>query len=172
MQYVYRRYGRGRAALTSAVITYRSRSAVRDVGRALDLSQDQIERLTENRIWWQDNQVIPSRVREIGLDPNAPALRRVLALVQQLICFPRHLSQHSGGFVISHEPLCDLGPIENAAMAGRTVIQWDNTDIDILGLLKVDCLALGMLSAIHRARDLIHTYRGTKMTMATVPAAA
>ena len=170
MQYVYRRYGRNRAALTSAVITYRSRSAVRDVGRALDLSQDQIERLTENRIWWQDNQVIPSRVREIGLDPNAPALRRVLALVQQLIGFPRHLSQHSGGFVISHEPLCDLVPIENAAMAGRTVIQWDKTDIDILGLLKVDCLALGMLSAIHRALDLIHKYRGTEMTMATVPA--
>ena len=170
MQYVYRRYGRHRAALTGAVVTYRSRSAVRDVGRALDLSQDQIERLTENRIWWQDNQVIPSRVREIGLDPNAPALRRVLALVQQLIGFPRHLSQHSGGFVISHEPLCDLVPIENAAMAGRTVIQWDKTDIDILGLLKVDCLALGMLSAIHRALDLIHKYRGTEMTMATVPA--
>ena len=170
MQYVYRRYGRNRAALTSAVVTYRSRSAVRDVGRALDLSQDQIERLTENRIWWQDNQIIPSRVREIGLDPNAPALRRVLTLVQQLIGFPRHLSQHSGGFVISHEPLCDLVPIENAAMAGRTVIQWDKTDIDILGLLKVDCLALGMLSAIHRALDLIHKYRGTEMTMATVPA--
>ena len=170
MQYVYRRYGRRRAALTSAVITYRSRSAVRDVGRALDLSQDQIERLTENRIWWQDNQVIPSRVREIGLDPNAPTLHRVLVLVQQLIGFPRHLSQHSGGFVISHEPLCDLVPIENAAMAERTVIQWDKTDIDILGLLKVDCLALGMLSAIHRALDLVHKYRGTEMTMATVPA--
>ena len=144
MQYVYRRYGRHRAALTSAVITYRSRSAVRDVGRALGLSQDQIERLAGNRIWWQNNQVIPERVREIGLDPKAPLLFRVLELVQQLIGFPRHLSQHSGGFVISQEPLCDLVPIENAAMAERTVIQWDKTDIDILGLLKVDCLALGM----------------------------
>lgn len=170
MQYVYRRYGRDRAALTSAVITYRSRSAVRDVGRALGLSQDQIERLAGNRIWWQDNQVIPERVREIGLDPKAPLLFRVLELVQQLIGFPRHLSQHSGGFVISKEPLCDLVPIENAAMAERTVIQWDKTDIDILGLLKVDCLALGMLSAIHRAFDLLHKHRGISMTMATVPA--
>ena len=170
MQYVYRRYGRHRAALTSAVITYRSRSAVRDVGRALGLSQDQIERLAGNRIWWQNNQVIPERVREIGLDPKAPLLFRVLELVQQLIGFPRHLSQHSGGFVISKEPLCDLVPIENAAMAERTVIQWDKTDIDILGLLKVDCLALGMLSAIHRAFDLLQKHRGIPMTMATVPA--
>ena len=170
MQYVYRRYGRHRAALTSAVITYRSRSAVRDVGRALGLSQDQIERLAGNRIWWQNNQVIPERVREIGLDPKAPLLFRVLELVQQLIGFPRHLSQHSGGFVISKEPLCDLVPIENAAMTERTVIQWDKTDIDILGLLKVDCLALGMLSAIHRAFDLLQKHRGISMTMATVPA--
>ncbi len=169
MQYVYRRYGRHRAALTSAVITYRSRSAVRDVGQALGLSQDQIERLAGNRIWWQNNQVVPRHVQEIGLDPNAPVLRQVLTLIQQLIGFPRHLSQHSGGFVISHEPLCDLVPIENAAMAERTVIQWDKTDIDILGLLKVDCLALGMLSAIHRALDLMRKHRGTEMTMATVP---
>ncbi len=170
MQYVYQRYGRERAALTGAITTYRPRSAVRDIGRALDLSQDQIDCLAGNLAWWRAGQVAPQQVREIGLDPEGPVLRRLLALVPELVGFPRHLSQHSGGFVISHEPLCDLVPIENAAMADRTVIQWDKNDIDTLGLLKVDCLALGMLSAIHRAFDLIRQYRDRTLTMATVPA--
>jgi error-prone DNA polymerase len=108
-------------------------------------------------------------VREIGLDPKGPVLRKLLALVEELVGFPRHLSQHSGGFVISHEPLCDLVPIENAAMADRTVIQWDKDDIDALGLLKVDCLALGMLSAIHKAFDLLKQHRGKTLSMATLP---
>ncbi len=170
MQYVYRRYGRDRAALTSAVITYRPRSAVRDLGRALGLSQDQLDRLSANLAWWQDGKTLARRVREIGLDPQSAVLRKLLALTQELVGFPRHLSQHSGGFVISHEPLGDLVPIENAAMANRTVIQWDKDDLDALGLLKVDCLALGMLSAIHRAFDLIKQHRGTALTMATLPA--
>jgi error-prone DNA polymerase len=169
MQYVYRRYGRDRAALTGAVITYRPRSAVRDIGRALNLSKDQLDRLAGNLAWWQNGKVVPQRVREIGLDPKGPVLRKLLALVEELVGFPRHLSQHSGGFVISHEPLCDLVPIENAAMADRTVIQWDKDDIDALGLLKVDCLALGMLSAIHKAFDLLKQHRGKTLSMATLP---
>ncbi len=121
--------------------------------------QDQIDRLAGNLAWWRDRKIVPERIKEIGLDPNGPILRQVLMLVQQLMGFPRHLSQHSGGFVISQEPLCDLVPIENAAMADRTVIQWDKDDIDRLGLLKVDCLALGMLSAIHRSFDLLKRHR-------------
>lgn len=170
MQYVYRRYGRHRAALVSAVITYRPRSAIRDVGRALGLSQDQIDCLAKNIGSWHDKKIVEQRIKDIGLDPKNPVLNRVLKLAEQLIGFPRHLSQHSGGFVISHEPLCDLVPIENAAMAERTIIQWDKNDIDNLGLLKVDCLALGMLTAIHNAFDLFKKYRGTPLTMANIPA--
>ena len=129
-----------------------------------------MDRLSANLAWWQDGKTLARRVREIGLDPQSAVLRKLLALTQELVGFPRHLSQHSGGFVISHEPLGDLVPIENAAMANRTVIQWDKDDLDALGLLKVDCLALGMLSAIHRAFDLIKQHRGTALTMATLPA--
>ena len=170
MQYVYRKYGRDRAALTAAVITYRPRSAVRDVGKALGINSEQVERMAKNTSWWDECQVVPKRVRETGLDPNNPAVAQALQIIEELMGFPRHLSQHSGGFVLSHEPLCDLVPIENAAMAERTVIQWDKDDIDALGLLKVDCLALGMLSAIHKSFDLIRKHRNRTLTMATVPA--
>ncbi len=170
IQYVYRKYGRDRAALTATVISYRPRSALRDVGKALGLSLEQVDRLAKNVSWWDGAAVVPERVREIGLDPANPLIDRILKLVNTIVGFPRHLSQHVGGFVISAQPLSRLVPIENAAMAERTVIQWDKDDIDALGLLKVDCLGLGMLSAIRRAFDLVETHRGKRLTLASVPA--
>jgi len=169
MQYIYRKYSREHAALTAAVVTYRPRSAIRDVGKALGLSLDQIDRLAGNLSWWDGGTVMPARAREAGLNPDNAVVSRALDLANQLIGFPRHLSQHTGGFLISREPLYNLVPVENATMAKRTVIQWDKDDLDALGLMKVDCLALGMLSAIHRAFDLIKKHRGTNLTMATVP---
>ena len=155
IQYLYARYGRSRAALTATVITYRTRSALRDVGRALGFGRAQIDALTASLAWWDKREQLPERLRAVGLDPSAPRVAKWLALADVLRGFPRHLSQHVGGFVISRGPLARLVPIENAAMAERTVIQWDKDDLDALGLLKIDLLALGMLSAIHRALDLI-----------------
>ena len=169
MQYVYRKYGRDHAAMTATVITYRPRSALRDVGNALGLKLAQVNRLAADNGWWEGGTINPRQVRKLGLNPENPPITRLLALVKELVGFPRHLSQHSGGFIISHEPLCDLVPIENAAMAERTVIQWDKNDINTLGLLKVDCLSLGMLSAIHRCFDLIKKHGGNSWTMATIP---
>ena len=169
MQYVYRKYGRDHAAMTATVITYRPRSALRDVGNALGLKLAQVNRLAADNGWWEGGTISPRQVRKLGLNPENPPITRLLALVKELVGFPRHLSQHSGGFIISHEPLCDLVPIENAAMAERTVIQWDKNDINTLGLLKVDCLSLGMLSAIHRCFDLIKKHGGNSWTMATIP---
>ncbi|HYW92735.1 MAG TPA: error-prone DNA polymerase [Gammaproteobacteria bacterium] len=170
IQYVYRKYGRRRAALAATVICYRPRSAVRDVGRALGLSQAQIDALAGSLQWWDGSRVVPGRMREAGLEPDSPVLRRLAWLVNELIGFPRHLSQHVGGFVISEEPVDELVPVENAAMPGRTVIQWDKDDLDALGLLKVDVLALGMLTAIRRSFDLIEAYRGRRWSMAGIPA--
>ncbi|MQM29417.1 MAG: error-prone DNA polymerase [Candidatus Accumulibacter phosphatis] len=155
IQYLYHRYGRERAALTAAVITYRTRGALRDVGRALDFGSAQIDALTASLAWWDKREQLPERLRAVGLDPQAPRVAKWLALSAALRGFPRHLSQHVGGFVISRGPLARLVPIENAAMPERTVIQWDKDDLDALGLLKVDVLALGMLSTIHRALDLV-----------------
>ena len=169
MQYVYQKYGRDHAAMTATVITYRPRSALRDVGNALGLKLAQVNRLAADNGWWEGGTINPRQVRKLGLNPENPPITRLLALVKELVGFPRHLSQHSGGFIISHEPLCDLVPIENAAMAERTVIQWDKNDINTLGLLKVDCLSLGMLSAIHRCFDLIKKHGGNSWTMATIP---
>ena len=169
MQYVYRKYGRDHAAMTATVITYRPRSALRDVGNALGLKLAQVNRLAADTGWWEAGTINPQQVRKLGLNPENPPITRLLTLVKELVGFPRHLSQHSGGFIISHEPLCDLVPIENAAMAKRTVIQWDKNDINTLGLLKVDCLSLGMLSAIHRCFDLIKKHGGNSWTMATIP---
>jgi error-prone DNA polymerase len=169
MQYVYAKYGRQRAALVATLITYRPKSAIRDVGKALGLDLAQVDRLTKSLAWWDGKDILDERVREAGLDPASPLVKRLLALVNLLLGFPRHLSQHVGGFVISRGPLDRMAPIENAAMPERTVIQWDKDDLDALGLLKVDCLALGMLSAIHRALNLIST-DARKFTMADVPA--
>jgi len=170
IQYIYERYGRERAALAATVICYRPRSAVRDIGRALGMGADQVDRLARNIHWWDGREVSMQRLRETGLDPASPLVRRTLDLVRQVQGFPRHLSQHVGGFVIARGELSRLVPIENAAMPGRSVIQWDKDDLDALGLLKVDCLALGMLSAIRRALDLVNGYRGTALTMADIPA--
>ncbi len=153
IQYVYAKYGRHRAALAATVICYRPRSALRDLGKALGLAAQQVESVARTLSWWDGRAVLPERLRQAGLDPEDPAMRRLLALAGELVGFPRHLSQHVGGFVISRGPLAELVPVENAAMPERTVIQWDKDDLEALGLLKVDVLALGMLSAIRRALD-------------------
>jgi error-prone DNA polymerase len=170
IQYIYDKYGRERAALAATVITYRPRSAVRDVGKALGLAPAQVDALAKNLQWWDGATVDPGRLAEVGFAPDNPVIRHLVQFSNQLLGFPRHLSQHVGGFVIARGKLSRLVPIENAAMEKRTVIQWDKDDLDALGLLKVDCLALGMLSAIHRAFDLIEDYRGRRLTLATLPA--
>jgi error-prone DNA polymerase len=170
IQYIYRKYGRGRAALAATIITYQPRSALRDVGKALGLSGLQVEALARSMQWWDGKEVDASRVVEAGLDPDSAVIRRLLYLVRQLIRFPRHLSQHVGGFVISRGPLSELVPVENAAMPERTVVQWDKDDLDDLGLIKVDVLALGMLTAIRRSFDLIKDFRGREYTLANIPA--
>ena len=170
IQYIYEKYGRERAALAATVVTYRPRSALRDVGKALGLSGLQIDKLARSMQWWDGSQVDDSRVIEAGLDPTSPVIRRLLYLVRQLIGFPRHLSQHVGGFVISNGPLSELVPVENATMKDRTVIQWEKNDLEDLGLLKVDVLGLGMLTAIRRSFDLIREFDGREYTLATVPA--
>jgi error-prone DNA polymerase len=170
IQYIYRKYGRQRAALAATVITYRPRSALRDVGKALGLSGLQVDRLARSMQWWDGSQVDDSRVLEAGLDPQSAVIKRLLYLVRELLGFPRHLSQHVGGFVISNGPLSELVPVENAAMDDRTVIQWEKNDLEDLGLLKVDVLGLGMLTAIRRSFDLIHAYDGREYSLASVPA--
>ena len=170
IQYIYRKHGRDRAALAATVITYRPKSALRDVGKALGLDLAQVDRLAKGLAWWDGRRVRPERLREAGFDPDNPVIQRLIALVDIIVGFPRHLSQHVGGFVISRGPLSRLVPIENAAMAERTVIQWDKDDLDALGLLKVDVLALGMLTAIRRALDLVSDYRGKPLAMTDVPA--
>ncbi|WP_307571212.1 error-prone DNA polymerase [Pseudomonas fluorescens] len=169
LQYVFQRYGRHRAALTAVVSSYHGAGAVRDVAKALGLPPDQVNALADCCGRWSDEAPPVERLREGGFDPDSPVLRRVLSLTQQLIGFPRHLSQHPGGFVISEQPLDTLVPVENAAMAERTIIQWDKDDLDAVGLLKVDILALGMLSAIRRCFDLIERYRGERYALASLP---
>jgi error-prone DNA polymerase len=170
IQYIYAKYGRHRAALTATVICYRPRSALRDVAKAMGLDALQVEALARSMQWWDGSKIDETRVREAGLDPESPVLARVIALARALLGFPRHLSQHVGGFVIARDLLEELVPVENAAMPDRTVIQWDKDDLDALGLLKVDVLGLGMLAAIRRAFGLIEEFRGQAWTLATVPA--
>lgn len=169
LQYIFQRYGRRRAALTAVVSTYHAAGAVRDVAKALGLPPDQINALADCCGHWSDATPPVERLLEGGFDPESPVLRRVLSLTQQLIGFPRHLSQHPGGFVISEQPLDSLVPVENAAMAERTIIQWDKDDLDAVGLLKVDILALGMLSAIRRCFDLLRRHRDLDLSLATIP---
>ena len=169
IQYVFRRYGRTRAALTAVVNTYHGAGAIRDVAKALGLPPDQVNALADCCGRWSSGPPTPERLQEAGFDPQNPLLRRVLILTGELIGFPRHLSQHPGGFVISEHALDTLVPVENATMAERTVIQWDKDDLDRVGLLKVDVLALGMLSALRRCFGLIERYRGTQWTLATLP---
>jgi error-prone DNA polymerase len=169
IQYVYRKYGRDRAALAATVITYRPRSALRDVGKALGLDLSQVDRIARQYSWWDDAAGAGRRLADAGFDPRNPVIAKLLALTGELLGFPRHLSQHVGGFVVSRGPLSRLVPVENAAMPERTVIQWDKDDLESLGLLKVDCLGLGMLSAIHRALDLVSKVRGGPATVADIP---
>ncbi len=155
IQYIYGKYGRHRAALTGVVISYRPRSALRDMGRALGFDLDRITAVAKSQHWFDGRHVQGERLAEHGFDPQAPLCQLWMELTTQLIGFPRHLSQHPGGFVISRDALARLVPVENAAMENRSVIQWDKDDLDALGLLKVDILALGMLSAIGRALNFI-----------------
>jgi error-prone DNA polymerase len=169
IQYLYAKYGRERAALAATVISYRPKSAVRDVGKALGFSLDDVDRLAKNLQWWDGGRVDEARLREAGFDPDNPAIARLSAIVHTLLSFPRHLSQHVGGFVIARDRLSRLVPIENAAMPERTVIQWDKDDLDALGLLKVDVLALGMLSAIRKALGYLSARHGRPVTMSDIP---
>ena len=170
IQYIYQKYGRVRAALAATVITYRPRSAIRDVGKALGFDNLQIDRLARAMQWWDGNTIDNDRVRETGLDPQSAIVHRFLYLTRELLGFPRHLSQHVGGFVISEGPLSELVPVENTAMEERTVVQWDKDDLEDLGLMKVDVLGLGMLTAIRKSFDLLKNYRGQDYGLATVPA--
>jgi len=170
IQYIYAKYGRERAALAAAVITYRTRSALRDAGRALGFPLPVIDHLAGNLAWWENRDELPQRFAEVGLDPEQPGVQRWLGVAQMLIGFPRHLSQHVGGFVIARSRLDRLVPVENAAMPERTVIQWDKDDIDALGLMKVDVLALGMLSAIRRMLAAVALRHDKAFRLSDVPA--
>jgi len=172
IQYIYGKYGRERAALAATVICYRPRSALRDVGKALGYDLAQVDRLASGMQWWDGQRIDPERICASGFDPCDSRTRRLMALTTEILGFPRHLSQHVGGFVIARARLDELVPIENAAMPERTVIQWDKDDLDALGLLKVDVLGLGMLSAIRRAFELINRFgsrRRGDLNLATVP---
>ena len=162
VQYIYGKYGRDHAALTATVVHYRARAAVRDVGKAMGLSPDTIAALAETMWGRSDEEPNEARVSEIGLDPRDRTLTLTLELARTLIGFPRHLSQHVGGFVISRTPLDELVPIENAAMENRTVIEWDKDDLNDLDMLKVDVLSLGMLTCIHKAFDLVERHYGRR----------
>jgi len=174
IQYIYGKYGRERAALAATVICYRPRSALRDVGKALGFDLAQADRLAGSMQWWDGQRVDADRLRAAGFDPADPSVARLMGITAQILGFPRHLSQHVGGFVIARGRLDELVPIENAAMPERTVIEWDKDDLDALGLLKVDVLGLGMLSAIRRTFQLANEFNaaspGTgELNLATVP---
>jgi error-prone DNA polymerase len=169
IQYIYRKYGRHRAALTGVVISYRPRSALRDVGRALGFDLDRITAVAKSQHWFDGRSIQAERLRENGFDPEAPLCKLWVELTAQLIGFPRHLSQHPGGFVIARDDLARLVPVENAAMENRSVIQWDKDDLDALGLLKVDVLALGMLSAIQRALQFVGAKLGHALELHQIP---
>ena len=166
IQHIYQKYGRHRTAIAATVITYRSRSAVRDVGKALGLDDELINRLAKSIFWWGSD--LEEQLSDSGIDYTEPKIKTLITLAQSLMGFPRHLSQHVGGFVISQGNLTHLVPIENAAMADRTIIQWDKDDLESLGLLKVDVLALGMLSAIHKAIDLVNSYATEEVGMDSI----
>jgi hypothetical protein len=177
IQYIYSKYGRERAGLTAEVITYRRRSAIRDVGKSLGFSLDAVDRIAKRVDSWENNPFadseggdVPAQLAALGFDANNSTVRLFVTLVRQLVGFPRHLSQHVGGFIITRTPLCELVPIENAAMHNRTVIEWDKDDIEAMGMLKVDVLGLGMLTCIRKALELIERHYGRALTLATIPA--
>ncbi len=169
IQYIYRKYTRERAGIAATVICYRSRGAIREVGKALGLSRDVTAALAGTLWGWSVEGIEEKQVRGLGLDPDDARLGRALALARELTGFPRYLSQHVGGFVVTRGPLAELVPIENAAMKDRTVIEWDKDDIDVLGILKVDVLALGMLTCIRKALHLIDRHHGKRYALADIP---
>ncbi|TFW10737.1 error-prone DNA polymerase [Massilia arenosa] len=170
IQYIYNKYGRTRAALAAVVISYRPKSALRDSGKALGIDPVLVDKAAKAHHWFDSRADLLNRLAETGLDPEAEATLQWATLAMQLLGFPRHLSQHPGGFVIARGKLSRLVPIENAAMADRSVIQWDKDDLEELGLLKVDVLALGMLSALRRTLELVSVRRGTEFSMQDIPA--
>ena len=169
IQYIYAKYGRDRAGLAATVIHYRTRMAVREVGKAMGLSEDTTATLVATVWGWRSDGIERKHIREAGLDPDDPRLSLAIRLACELTGFPRHLSQHVGGFVITRGPLSELVPIANAAMDDRTTIEWDKDDLDALGILKIDVLALGMLSCIRKGFDLLERHYGRKVDLATVP---
>jgi error-prone DNA polymerase len=169
IQYVFNKYGRRRAALAATVIMYRRKSAARDVGRALGLGDDQLNQLSAAYSHAHGDIPLAQRLSECGFDPDSRLMRYLMALVEELRGSPRHLSQHVGGFVISEHPLHTLVPVENASMPNRTVIQWDKDDLESLKLLKVDCLALGMLTCLRRCFDLLREHRGLDYDLVKLP---
>ncbi|MET0268432.1 MAG: error-prone DNA polymerase [Duganella sp.] len=170
LQYVYRKYGRLRAALTAVVISYRPRSVLRDVGKALGVDLAIVDKVAKASNSWGGRADLEQRLRDCGFDTDSPLVDKWNYLADMLMHFPRHLSQHPGGFVISHTKLCRLVPIENAAMPERSIVQWDKDDLDAVGLMKVDLLALGMLSCIRRTLDLVSLRRGQRFDMGDIPA--
>ena len=169
IQYIYNKYSRTRAALAAVVISYRPKSALRDSGKALGIDLAIVEKVAKTHHWFDSKEDLVNRLAECGLDPASPLAQQWATLAQRLLGFPRHLSQHPGGFVIAQGKLSRLVPIENATMAERSVIQWDKDDLEELGLLKVDVLALGMLSALRRTLDLVGQQRGTVFSMQDIP---
>ncbi len=173
IQYIYKKYGRHRAAIAAAVVTYRPKSAIRDVGKALGMDLQLVDHLAKSLSWWDKREILLTRFEEAGVNPRSPIIGQFLELVDQILGFPRHLSQHVGGFIISRGPLSYLVPTENAAMDDRTIIQWDKDDLESLGLLKIDVLALGMLTSIRKSLSLINAYNGSyqdaPLSLATIP---
>jgi len=169
LQYLYDKYGRDRAGMTGVVTCYRMRSAVREVGKALGLDPEMVDEVAKNLDGRTRDGNFDVRIREVGLDPDATLGQRFRELVEELIGFPRHLSQHVGGMVMTRGLLSELVPIENASMDGRTVIQWNKDDLDELGILKVDCLSLGMLSAIRKCFEMLQDHEGKQWSLATIP---
>ena len=165
IQYIYNKYGRHHANLTATVICYRGRSAIREVGKAFGLSDDTIGALAGTLWGWSQSGVKEKEARRAGLDPSDPRLNRVMALADELIDTPRHLSQHPGGFLITRSRIDEVVPVENAAMEDRTVIEWEKNDLETLRLLKVDVLGLGMLSCLRRGLDLLRIHYGRTDTV-------
>ena len=169
IQYIYQKYGRERAALAATVISYRRRSAIRDVGKALGIDPALLDRLSRSLAWWDKPETLPALLADMGFPEEQRTLRLFCQLCGEILGFPRHLSQHVGGFVISRDRISDLVPVENASMPARTIIQWDKDDLEAMRLLKVDVLALGMLSALRRALELVGGYDHAIQSLADIP---
>lgn len=169
IQYLYQKYGRDRAALTGVVVSYRPKSAIRDVGKALGFDLELLEKLAKSHRHWDGREIHAERLAELGLSLDDLGVQQLMTITRQLMTFPRHLSQHPGGFVLTRGPLSRMVPIEAAVMEDRTLIQWDKDDIDAMGLLKVDILALGMLTAIRKSLEFVSMKRGFQFQMQDIP---